>query len=78
MAEKLPSILWAYRTTVRTPTGETLFLLEFGTDAVIPVEVGIATHRTMNFNSGKNEEGLKNSLNFLEEKKEGQPLTSTR
>ena len=24
-SEELPSVLWAYRTTVRTPTGETSF-----------------------------------------------------
>uniref|UniRef100_A0A2N9IZX2 RNA-directed DNA polymerase n=1 Tax=Fagus sylvatica TaxID=28930 RepID=A0A2N9IZX2_FAGSY len=34
--EELPSILWAYRTTVRVPTGETPFKLTFGTEAVIP------------------------------------------
>jgi ribonuclease HI len=33
--EELPSVLWAYRTTVRTPTKETPFKLTFGTEAVI-------------------------------------------
>ncbi len=37
--EELPSVLWAYKTTVRTPTKETLFKLTFGTEAVIHVEI---------------------------------------
>uniref|UniRef100_A0A2N9HNF1 Uncharacterized protein n=1 Tax=Fagus sylvatica TaxID=28930 RepID=A0A2N9HNF1_FAGSY len=41
--EELPSILWAYRTTVRIPTGETPFRMTFGSEAVIPVEIGLTT-----------------------------------
>ena len=44
-SEELPNVLWAYRTTVRTPIGETLFSLTYGTEAIIPVEVGIASLR---------------------------------
>ena len=43
--EELPSILWAYKTTVRTPIGETPFKLTYGIEAVIPVKVGIANIR---------------------------------
>ena len=43
--EELPNVLWAYRTTTRTPTGETLFNLTYGTEAVIPVEVGLTSLR---------------------------------
>ena len=39
--EELPNVLWAYRTTARTPTGETPFRLTYGTEVVIPIEVGI-------------------------------------
>ena len=39
--EELPNVLWAYRTTARTSTGETPFRLTYGTEAVIPVEVGL-------------------------------------
>ena len=34
--DELPGVLWAYRTTVRTPTGETPFRLAYGSEAVIP------------------------------------------
>ncbi|XP_020590966.1 uncharacterized protein LOC110031881 [Phalaenopsis equestris] len=39
--EELHNVLWAYRTTSRTPTGETPYNLCFGTEAVIPVDIGI-------------------------------------
>lgn len=67
--EELLSILWGYHTTVRTPIGETSFLLVFRTEAVVLVEIGMATYRTTNFDSEKNEESLKNNLDMLEEKR---------
>ncbi|KAL2237087.1 UNVERIFIED_CONTAM: hypothetical protein Sindi_0900400 [Sesamum indicum] len=38
--DELPSVLWAYRTTPRTPTGESPFNLTYETDAVVPPEIG--------------------------------------
>lgn len=55
---------------MRTPTGETSFSLAFGIEAMIPVEIGMATHRTTNFDSEKNEEGLRNNLNLLKERRD--------
>ena len=43
--DELPSVLWAYWTTVRTPTGETPFRLTYGADAVIPAEIGLTSYR---------------------------------
>ena len=43
--DELPRILWAYRITVRTPIGETPFKLAYGSEAVIPIEVHMASHR---------------------------------
>ena len=42
--EELQNVLWAYRTTIRVLTGETPFRLTFGIEAVIPVEVGLASY----------------------------------
>ncbi|XP_025616571.1 uncharacterized protein [Arachis hypogaea] len=39
-ADELASVLWSYRTTVQSSTGETSFRLTYGVDAMIPVEVG--------------------------------------
>nr|XP_016502826.1 PREDICTED: uncharacterized protein LOC107820972 [Nicotiana tabacum] len=38
--ELLPGVLWAYRTTGKTSTGETPFSLVYGAKALIPVEIG--------------------------------------
>ena len=43
--DKLPSVLWAYRTTARTPTRETPFRLAYGANAVIPAEIGLTSYR---------------------------------
>ncbi|KAM2139646.1 hypothetical protein ACFX1Q_011526 [Malus domestica] len=44
-SEFVPQVLWSYRTSYRTLTGETPFSLAFGTEAVVPVELEQATFR---------------------------------
>uniref|UniRef100_A0A2N9FGT7 Integrase catalytic domain-containing protein n=1 Tax=Fagus sylvatica TaxID=28930 RepID=A0A2N9FGT7_FAGSY len=68
--EELPSVLWAYRTTVRTPTKETPFKLTFGTEAVIPVEIGLTTFRTTFHREEENEGQLHLNLDLLDETRE--------
>ena len=53
---ELPGVLWVYRTTVRTHTGETPFKLTYGSEAVIPAEVHMANHRVMTYQDKDNEE----------------------
>lgn len=55
---------------MRTPIRETSFSLVFVTEAVIPVQIGMSTHKTTNFDSEKNEEGLSNNLHLLEERRD--------
>ncbi|KAL0416118.1 UNVERIFIED_CONTAM: hypothetical protein Slati_3443700 [Sesamum latifolium] len=43
--EELTSVLWAYRMTPRGSRGESLFTLVYGTEAIIPTELGIPSHR---------------------------------
>ena len=57
--EELPNVLWAYRTMTRTPTGETPFNLTYGTEAVIPVEVGLTSLRREFFDEQNNDDQLK-------------------
>ena len=57
--DELPSVLWAYRTIVRTPTRETPFRLAYESDAIIPVEVGLTSYRVENYNEDKNEEAMR-------------------
>ena len=47
--EELKNVLWAYRTTTRVPTRETSFRLTFGTQAVIPMEVGLTSFRVKTY-----------------------------
>ena len=65
--DELPSVLWAYRTTARTPTGETPFRLAYGSDAVIPTEVGLTSYRVENYDKDKNEEAMHLQLNLIDE-----------
>ena len=65
--DKLPSVLWAYRTTVRTPTGETPFRLAYGTDAVIPAEIGLTSYRMQNYMEDKNEATMRLQLDLVDE-----------
>lgn len=44
------------------------FSLAFRTKAVIHVEIGMTTYRAANFDSEKNEEGLRINLDLLVEK----------
>ncbi|XP_057461085.1 uncharacterized protein LOC130751495 [Actinidia eriantha] len=68
-AEELPSILWAYHTTSRIPTGETPYSMIFKTESVIPVEIGMPNFRTSNFDKENNIE-LRLNLDLLNEKRE--------
>ena len=64
--DELPSILWAYWTTARTPTGETPFRLAYGADAIIPTEVGLTSYRVENYTEDKNEEALHLQLDLVD------------
>ena len=55
----------------QTVTGETLFALAFGHEAVIPAEIGVGTHQTEYFNEEQNDEQICMNLDLLEETREG-------
>ena len=65
--EELPNVLWTYRTTMRTPTGETPFNLTYGIEAVIPVEVGLTSLRREFFDKQDNDDQLKQNLDLVDE-----------
>ena len=64
---ELPSVLWAYRTTARTPTGETPFQLTYGADAVILAEVGLTSYHVQNYMEDKNKEAMRLQLDLVDE-----------
>jgi len=65
--EELYPVLWAYRTTSRTPTGETPFSLTYGTEAVLPVEIGIPSARVSLHQASENAALLKHNMDLAEE-----------
>ena len=65
--DELPSVLWAYWTTVRTPNGKAPFRLMYGADAVIPAEVGLTSYRVQNYTEDKNEEAMCLKLDLVDE-----------
>ena len=65
--DELPGVLWAYRTTVRTPTRETPFKLAYGSEAVIPVEVRMASHRVKEYQAEENDVQLHVNLDLIDE-----------
>ena len=65
--DELPGVLWAYRTTVRTPTEETPFKLAYGSEAVIPQEVRMANHRVMMYQEKDNTKQLRLNLDLIDE-----------
>ena len=64
--KELPNVLWVYRTTARTPTWETPFRLTYGTEAVIPVEVGVTNTRRAAFSEEGNDDKLRLNLDYLD------------
>ena len=61
---------WAYRTTTRVLTGETPFRLTFGTEAVIPVEVGLTSYRVKTYEDQKNQQELNSNLDLFDKVRE--------
>ncbi|GJU78939.1 reverse transcriptase domain-containing protein [Tanacetum coccineum] len=52
----LSHVLWAHRTTIKVSTGDTPFSLVYGTEAVIPAEIGMPTIRTAEVNITTNDD----------------------
>ena len=65
-ADKLPGVLCSYKTTMRTPIGETPFKLAYGSETIIPAEVHMANHRVMNYKDRENEEQLHLNLDLID------------
>ena len=68
--EKLPYVLWTYRTTAHRSTWETPFSMTYGAEAIIPLEKGFPTLKTNSFSPSNNNDLLEKSLDFIEERRE--------
>ncbi|GJW83007.1 reverse transcriptase domain-containing protein [Tanacetum coccineum] len=68
--EELPHVLWAHRTMIKSSNKVTPFSLMYGTEAIIPAEIGMPTLRTAEVDLVQNDEDMKINLDLLEEKRE--------
>jgi hypothetical protein len=68
--EELPNVLWTFRTTPRRSTGETPFSLAYGSEAVIPLEIGLPTLKTSEWEPTRNDLAQSQALDLLEERRE--------
>ncbi|GJU12156.1 reverse transcriptase domain-containing protein [Tanacetum coccineum] len=68
--DELPNVLWAHRTMLKQSNGETPFSLTYGSEAVIPAEISMPTHRTMMINEALNNDKLRLNLDLLPERKD--------
>ncbi|GJW18443.1 reverse transcriptase domain-containing protein [Tanacetum coccineum] len=75
---KFSNVLWAHRTMVKSSNGDTPFSLTYGTEAVIPAEIGMPTFRTAELDMAKNDEALQINLELLEEKREQAAITEAK
>ncbi|GKD21314.1 reverse transcriptase domain-containing protein [Tanacetum coccineum] len=68
--EELPYVLWAHRTMIKSSNGDTPFSLTYGTEEVIPAEIGMPTIRTAEVYLVQNNEALEINIDLLEERRD--------
>ncbi len=71
--EELPNFLWTFRTTPRWSTGETPFSLAYGSKAVVPLEIGLPTLRTFEWDPMQNGLAQSQALDLLDERRANKP-----
>ncbi|XP_072086973.1 uncharacterized protein [Arachis hypogaea] len=69
-AKLIPETLWSYNTTKQTTTGETPFKLLYGSEALIPVEVGVPTLRAELYDEQHNTNMRNAELDLVEEERD--------
>ncbi|XP_063948153.1 uncharacterized protein LOC135152236 [Daucus carota subsp. sativus] len=65
--EELPMVLWSYNTTPRTTTGESPFVLSYGCEAMVPIEIGAGSFRRDYFDQLDNDASQRLYLDMIEE-----------
>ncbi|GJU97838.1 reverse transcriptase domain-containing protein [Tanacetum coccineum] len=76
--DELPNVLWAHRTSIKQSNGETPFSLTYGSEAVIPAEIGIPSYRTLMIREEYNEEEQRLNLDLLQERREAAAIREAK
>nr|XP_009765517.1 PREDICTED: uncharacterized protein LOC104217060 [Nicotiana sylvestris] len=66
--EVLPEVLWAYRATSKSSTGDNPFYLVYGSEALIPAEAGEPSIKFQHATEDSNHEAMNTSIELLDEK----------
>ncbi|XP_074346370.1 uncharacterized protein LOC141685148 [Apium graveolens] len=64
---ELMPILWAYRTTCKVTTEATSFMLAYGAETVVPLEITHGSLRIEAYEPDTNEEGMRLALDLIDE-----------
>ncbi|XP_076911775.1 uncharacterized protein LOC143569854 [Bidens hawaiensis] len=67
-----PHVLWAFHTQKKSSNSETPFSLTYGTESMIPSEIGVPSARMLTNND--NEKELRMNLDLLEKRRELDPI----
>ncbi|GKA33078.1 reverse transcriptase domain-containing protein [Tanacetum coccineum] len=76
--EEIPHVLWAHHTMIKSSNEYTQFSLTYGTEAVIPAEIGMPTLRITKRDIAQNDEALEINLDLLKERKEQAEIRKAR
>ncbi|GJX65135.1 reverse transcriptase domain-containing protein [Tanacetum coccineum] len=76
--EVLPHVLWAHCTEIKSSNGHTSFFLTYGTEAVIPLEIGMPSLMCEKVDQAMNDEALILNLDILEEMQEKAAIQEAR
>nr|GEV06772.1 reverse transcriptase domain-containing protein [Tanacetum cinerariifolium] len=76
--DELPNVLWANRTSIKQGNGDSPFSLTYGSEAVIPAEIGIPTYRTLTIREGYNDDEMRLNLDLLQERRETAAIREAR
>ena len=78
LVDNLEPVLWANRTTPSRATGETLFFLVFGAEAVLPPEVTNGGPRVNAYDESMQEQLRREDIELLEEKRQAAAIHAAK
>jgi hypothetical protein len=76
--DELPSVLWAIRTMEKTSHQKTPYSLVFGSEAVIPAEIGVSSGRSVRQDAQRNQNEILLNLDLLEESRDQASIREAR
>ncbi|GJR18108.1 hypothetical protein Tco_0966635 [Tanacetum coccineum] len=63
---------------LKISNGETPFSLTYGSEAVIPAEIGMPTYQTIQFNEAQNKEDMRLNLDLIQERREAATIREAK